>query len=126
MNSTGDRNMGIETLIGLAIAGAVGGGISKAQGGSFWRGAALGAATGGVGSVLDAATGGHVSGAAAANKKKQDAALAQATQAGADAANASRGASALTRDQLLAGNPNVLSSQNTAAANTGRGRLLGN
>ena len=120
--------MGIETLIGLAVASAVGGGISKAQGGSFWRGALVGGLTGGVGSVLDAATGGHLSGAASANKQKQNNALAAATQAGAAAATTASSStkSTLTSDQLLAGNPNVLSGTSNTSTSTGRGRLLGN
>lgn len=67
--------MGIELLVGAAIAAGVSGGISKAQGGSFWRGAALGAATGGLGVAIDAATGGHVSGVHASNEKKKNAAM---------------------------------------------------
>lgn len=54
--------MGIETLIMAAVGAAVGGGISKASGGSFWKGAGLGALTGGIGVGVDRATGGNITG----------------------------------------------------------------
>ena len=54
--------MGIETLIIAATGAALGGAISKASGGSFWKGAGLGALTGGVGVGIDRATGGHITG----------------------------------------------------------------
>lgn len=52
--------MGIETAIALGIGGLVGGTISKASGGSFWKGAALGSLTGGIGTGIDRLTGGHL------------------------------------------------------------------
>lgn len=126
--------MGIETLIGLAVAGAIGGGISKANGGSFWKGAALGVATGGVGSAVDAATGGHLSGAYA-NRKKLEAKAAQANQS--SVGNLSQQQAAISDDSsekarqlLISGNPQRLVassglSGSTSSGGSARRRLLG-
>ena len=121
--------MGIELLIGSAIAAAVGGGISKARGGSFGRGALIGGLTGLGGVGLDAATGGHVSGVASAKKQKLESSLAAANAAGVEpgkAATLATNKSTLTSDQLLAGNPNILSGTSTNSTPTGRGKILGN
>jgi hypothetical protein len=127
--------MGIETLIGLAIAGGIGGGISKAQGGSFWKGAALGVATGGIGSAIDAATGGHVSGAYANNEKKKDAAMNEKMNAirneNSVSGSSNTSATETARQLLISGGAQKLISSaglggdTTGGAGSIRRRLLG-
>lgn len=55
----------------LLVGGAVGGTISKASGGSFWKGAAMGAVTGGIGVAIDRMTGGNLTGRKNVEREKK-------------------------------------------------------
>jgi hypothetical protein len=118
--------MGIETLIMLGVGAAVGGGISKASGGSFWKGAALGAATGGIGVGIDRMTGGHVTGKKKDSQQVQNPAGNLSQQQQAISADSSEKA----RQMLISGNPQRLVassglSGNTSSGSSARRKLLG-
>lgn len=115
--------MGVETLI--ALGAAVGGGISKASGGSFWKGAALGSLTGGVGVGADRMTGGHLT------KKKKDP---YAKNPAGDLTKQQRAiitdSSDKARRLLMSGNPQRLVTStgltgSTRSGSSARKRLLG-
>ena len=128
--------MGLEVAIlaGLAVAG---GSISKSQGGSFWKGATLGALTGGAGIALENMTGGHLTGVAAAKEKKKDEqmnAQLDAIRSGNTAASTSVSNTASTdaaRQMLVSGGSQKLISSASLTGDTSGGggsirrRLMG-
>jgi len=114
--------MGIETLIIAATGAALGGAISKASGGSFWKGAGLGALTGGVGVGIDRATGGHITGK---TEKKAIGGITYPTGSGSVSPSTEEEKAARNRNRSLA----LLSTSPSGVlgnAKTGRRTLLGN
>lgn len=132
--------MGIEIAIAAAVGAAVGGTVSKASGGSFWKGAALGAATGGVGVGIDRATGGNVTGRR--NREREKKYFKRGDLVGAGKASPRAGTSGYVQSQinknsaqkarqmLVSGNPQRLVASsgltgNTSSGSSARRRLSG-
>jgi len=114
--------MGIETLIIAATGAALGGTVSKASGGSFWKGAGLGALTGGVGVGIDRLTGGNITGK---TEKKAIGGITYSTGSGGVSPSTEEEKAARNRDRSLA----LLSTSPGGVlgnAKTGRRTLLGN
>lgn len=96
--------MGVELLVMMAAGAVMGGTVSAATGGDFWKGAALGSLTGGVGVAIERAVGGPLTDKAKSNPPPSYSEVTGNTQEQIDAANAEK-AKAL---MLSGGNTSIL------------------
>ena len=125
--------MGVELLVMMAAGAVMGGTVSAATGGDFWKGAALGSLTGGIGVGIERAIGGPLTDKARTKAPPSYSEVTGKTQEQIDAANAEKARAVMLsggNTSILTGNTygSLMGGSSSAGADSGgslRKRLTG-